>query len=86
MSWSVRFSKKAQKQFKKLSPNEQKQIKSGIRRFTEDETFGDVKKIKTSNPTIWRLRLGDWRVFFDKDKEKLRINVTEIRRRTSKTY
>jgi mRNA-degrading endonuclease RelE of RelBE toxin-antitoxin system len=51
----------------------------------DDPFSGDVVRLK-AQPTAWRRRVGDYRIFFDIDPGQLVIDVVEIRRRTSTTY
>jgi mRNA-degrading endonuclease RelE of RelBE toxin-antitoxin system len=46
---------------------------------------GDIQPLK-SHPTAFRRRVGDWRVFFDVDRERRQVEVTDIERRTTTTY
>ena len=52
----------------------------GVKRFSETET-GDVKKLQVDKRAQFRLRIGDWRVFFDKDSASRTISVLAIRNR-----
>ena len=46
---------------------------------------GDVARLK-DQPTSFRRRVGNWRIFFDVNQEFLRVEVTAIERRTTTTY
>ena len=86
MSWSYSFSKKAQRQFQDLQDDTQLEIVAALDRYLENPSASDVKKIKTAKPPYWRIRVGKWRIFMDKDKKQLKILVIEIVRRTDTTY
>ena len=48
-----------------------------------DPFSGDVKRLQ---PSGWRRRVGNYRVFYDLHIEEHRILVIGIKRRTSTTY
>jgi len=43
---------------------------------------GDVRRLRGRSPE-WRLRVGDWRVRFERDDPKRRINILAVRSRGS---
>jgi mRNA-degrading endonuclease RelE of RelBE toxin-antitoxin system len=50
----------------------------------QDDPFsGDIKRLQ---PSGWRRRVGNYRIFYDLLIEEKRIVVTAIERRTSTTY
>jgi mRNA-degrading endonuclease RelE of RelBE toxin-antitoxin system len=48
-----------------------------------DPFSGDIKRLQ---PSGWRRRIGNYRIFYDLDVDERRIVVTAITRRTSTTY
>jgi mRNA interferase RelE/StbE len=46
---------------------------------------GDVRKL-TDRPDEWRLRVGDWRVFFTYDRPAQTLTVLAVKRRNEGTY
>ena len=46
---------------------------------------GDVASLQ-NQPTAFRRRVGDRRIFFDVVPEQRRVEVRDIRRRTTTTY
>ncbi|MBI1847353.1 MAG: hypothetical protein HY294_00955 [Candidatus Rokubacteria bacterium] len=46
---------------------------------------GDVARLK-DQPSAFRRRVGDWRVFFDVHPDARLVEVTAIARRTTTTY
>jgi len=48
-----------------------------------DPFQGDIKRLE---PSGWRRRVGDYRIFYDLYMKERRIVVTAILRRTSTTY
>ncbi|HEX5939718.1 MAG TPA: type II toxin-antitoxin system RelE/ParE family toxin [Dehalococcoidia bacterium] len=61
MSWRVRYTERALRDLSKLDQTVARRIVSSTDRFARTES-GDVKKLK--GQSILRLRVGDWRVFF----------------------
>jgi len=51
----------------------------------DDPFRGDVVPLR-HQPAAFRRRVGAWRIFFDVDRERARIAVTEVVRRTTTTY
>ena len=50
-----------------------------------DTLTGDIQRLR-DQPTAFRRRLGDWRLFFDVDPERRLVEVRYIERRTTTTY
>jgi len=46
---------------------------------------GDVASLQ-HQPTAFRRRVGDWRIFFDVYPDRRLVEVVDIRRRTTTTY
>ncbi|MBI4589624.1 MAG: hypothetical protein HY725_12365 [Candidatus Rokubacteria bacterium] len=52
----------------------------------ESDPFGgDVERLR-NQPTTFRRRVGDWRIFFDVYREVRVVAVRYIERRTTTTY
>jgi mRNA interferase RelE/StbE len=52
-----------------------------ITRAIQELPAGDVKRLVGG--TLWRLRIGDWRVIFERDDERRLILVLEVHPRGS---
>jgi mRNA-degrading endonuclease RelE of RelBE toxin-antitoxin system len=50
-----------------------------------DPFAGDVERLR-NQPSAFRRRVGDWRIFFDVEPDKRLVEVTAIERRTTTTY
>jgi mRNA interferase RelE/StbE len=87
MTYSHKVEKRAIKEMNLLSKNIQDRIKENIKVTLVENPFptgdNDIKKIKGS--TFWRLRIGEYRVFFDIDQEDNIVYILSIRHR-SKAY
>ncbi len=65
----IQYSKQAEKFLKKQSADTRERIKSAIHKLPS----GDVKKLQGLN--IYRLRVGDYRVIFNKDGNIIYIEL-----------
>jgi mRNA interferase RelE/StbE len=70
------FSARAGRDFKRLDPPIQRRIIGALDRLTDDPPTGDV--VKLANTNEWRLRVGDWRVRFERDAETGVVNVLRV--------
>ena len=71
--YNISLTKKAEKFIKKQNRDTQKRIIKAIIELPE----GDVKKLKGMDE-IYRLRVGDFRVLFEKNDKELMIIIVEI--------
>jgi mRNA-degrading endonuclease RelE of RelBE toxin-antitoxin system len=53
--------------------------------MADDPFSGDVLKLEGES-TLWRRRVGDYRIFFEVQYRTRTVFVSAIVRRTSKTY
>ncbi len=87
MTFHLKIEKRAIKEMKALFKNVQNRIKEKIRTNLSENPFptgdNDIKKIKGSQ--FYRLRVGEYRVFFDIDPEEEQVFILSIRHR-SKAY
>ncbi len=70
------FSARAGRDFKRLDPPVKRLIVSALDRLAGDPPAGDV--VKLANADEWRLRVGDWRVRFERDTETGVIYVLRV--------
>lgn len=70
------FSARAGRDFKRLDPPVQRRIVAALDRLTDDPPAGDVVRLVNSDE--WRLRVGDWRVRFQRDQETGVVNVLRV--------
>ncbi|MPN01691.1 hypothetical protein SDC9_148902 [bioreactor metagenome] len=73
MKYDIQYYKRCLKYLKRLDKNTQLRIIKAINSLPS----GDVKKLH-GNTEDYRLRVGDYRIIFSKDDEKLFIHVIEI--------
>lgn len=75
--WRVIFSTNARKDLKRIDPPARERIVRAIDRLAENEQLtGDVKRLRGS--AEYRLRVGDWRVRFLRDGDRLVITVIRV--------
>ena len=71
--YNINLTKKAEKFVRKQDVNTQKRIIKAILKLPE----GDIKKLKGMHD-IYRLRVGDFRILFEKNDDKLIIIVIGV--------
>jgi mRNA interferase RelE/StbE len=71
MDYRIRYAESVVKQLAKMSPDVARRIRSKIERLTKD-LAGDVKRLTNYSPE-YRLRVGDWRVLFNIDRDMILI-------------
>lgn len=77
MKYQVELKPKAIKELKGIPKEDGKRIVEKLK-FLEDNLQGDVKRLTNYTPE-YRLRVGDWRILFEVEEEK--IVVYRIRHR-----
>jgi len=80
LEFEVYFSAKARKQLKDLDPVTQKRIKDTVKKLMVYPPMVDIGKVKT-RPGEFRLRVGDWRVFFRYEFTLQQVEIIAIRQR-----
>ncbi len=78
MKYQIYFKAKAIKDLKKISKEEAKKIAAKIKEM-ENNLQGDVKKL-TKHTYEYRLRVGDWRILFETEINKIVIYKIKHRR------
>ncbi|MGM0510886.1 MAG: type II toxin-antitoxin system RelE family toxin [Thermoplasmatota archaeon] len=89
MSYQILIEEKAVTEIKSLNKKTRERIKKKIREILADDPLpggkGDIKKIIDSDFDHWRLRVGDYRVFYDIDSNDKIVYIISVRHR-SKAY
>jgi mRNA interferase RelE/StbE len=65
--WSLRLTRSAEKDLRRLDPPVRKRVLDGLDRLLAQDRSLDVTRLTGSEH--FRLRVGDWRVIFDFDRE-----------------
>jgi mRNA interferase RelE/StbE len=76
MTYAIEFSKSAQKEFGKLSPQVRLRIAKAIYKLEADPKKGNVRPMVGSKS--WRLRTGPYRIIYDILDQKLIILIIKV--------
>jgi mRNA interferase RelE/StbE len=75
--WRVVIDDRARKDLRRIDPPTRERILRSIARLAQGaELTGDVKRLQGSHE--YRLRVGDWRVRFERDGQQLIITVVRV--------
>ena len=75
-SWRYVFTGRARRDLKQLDPPVRRRILAALDKLVAaDVSRADVRKLTTSE---WRLRVGDWRVRFERRRSDRLIVVTRV--------
>ncbi len=77
MSYHIEFVKQAAKQFKSLPSQEQKRIQPKIDALATEPRPAGVVKLK-GEENLYRIRVGDYRVIYNVQDERLLVLVVKI--------
>ncbi|MEM8777739.1 MAG: type II toxin-antitoxin system RelE/ParE family toxin [Cyanobacteria bacterium P01_G01_bin.49] len=81
MSYQVKFSRSARKQFRKLSLDIQKRIQAKIDELAIEPRSNRVKKLRGED-NLYRIRVGDYRVVYEIEDDVLLIIVIRVKHRS----
>ena len=79
MTWKVKFSKDAEKQFFKLSKNIRSRIISKLEDVQESPFTYIQRMVGSKN---YRLRVGDYRLIFEVINDKLLLHIIRVDKRS----
>ena len=85
MIWRLQIAKRAQKEIKRIPAKDQQRITAAFAEMRENPFQGDIVRLQ-NQPTAWRRRVGNYRIFFDIYIEQRLVDVVEVTRRTLTTY
>lgn len=75
--WRVVIDDRARKDLRRIDPPTRKRILAAITKLGQSaELTGDIKRLQGSSE--YRLRVGDWRVRFERDGRRLIITVVRV--------
>lgn len=74
--WRVELARTAQRDLRRLDPQVRRRVERGLRDLAAGEGGTSERKLKGGEE--WRLRVGDWRVRFERDVEARTILVVRI--------
>ncbi len=84
-SWGLQIESGVFKFLKKITRKDAEVLLAVIHALPQNPFWGDVQKIKGVE-SIWRRRVGAYRIFFELMFDERVILVSRVERRSSKTY
>ena len=85
MTWKVEITGPAQKDLRKLPAADQARVEAALATMRDDPFAGDIVRLK-AQPTAWRRRVGNYRIFYDVYLDYRMVVVVAVLRRSSTTY
>lgn len=79
--YEIEISHKALKQIKGIDKASQVRIKNAIEKLRKVPPQADIKKVKGADGTVYRLREGNWRIFFEYHSTERMVKITSIHHR-----
>lgn len=73
---ALRFTRAAEKELRRLDPPVRRRVLDALDRLLADDRSLDVRRLTTTDH--FRLRVGDWRVIFDYNREIQTIVVRHV--------
>jgi mRNA interferase RelE/StbE len=74
--WRVELTRAAQRDLRRLDPQIRRRVRDALEALTEGEASSRTRKLAGAEQ--WRLRVGDWRVRFERDVKARSILVIRI--------
>jgi mRNA interferase RelE/StbE len=84
-NWQLVIRDKAQKEILKFPKKDGGRILLSLENLASNPFVGDTEKMKDEENT-WRLRVGNYRIFYELISHDKIIYVYKVKRRTSSTY
>ncbi len=83
MPWKLARKPRFDRDLSGLAKREQDRIRKAVEAMVANPSRAHIVKLAGN---LWRLRVGDWRIFFEMDNEAGIITALSVARRSSKTY
>ena len=80
MTYRTVRSAAADQEIARLSPEPRRNYHRALRGLRRDPAAGDTKKLDGFD-TLWRTRIGRWRIIFNLDTEQRTITILRVARR-----
>jgi mRNA interferase RelE/StbE len=81
----ITYSKKAAKQLRKLQPSDSKEIRGECNKLENMPNCNNIKAL-VNHEYQYRLRVGNFRVFFNFDGVAHIVAIEEVKKRDERTY
>jgi mRNA interferase RelE/StbE len=81
MSYSIEFSRKAGRDFKKLAKTNRAlaaKIKDAIAELSSEPRPRGMERLLGTNPSLQRIRVGDFRIIYEIKEEQLLVWVVRL--------
>jgi len=81
MTYKIEFSSRAARDFKKLAKTNRAmaiKIKDAIAELAEEPRFRGVETLTGTNPSLQRIRVGDFRVIYEIKENELLVWVVRL--------
>ena len=75
--WRIRLAPSARRDIKRLDPPVRERVLAALEGLRAQPPTGDIKRL-SGDPPQWRLRVGDWRVRFDRDPEESVVVIQRV--------
>ena len=85
MKWSIRVTKSAEKQIKKIPRNDALRIFASLDEMEGSPFIGDIVKLEGES-NVWRRRIGNYRIVYRLLVDERIVDIYDVSRRTSSTY
>jgi mRNA interferase RelE/StbE len=82
MTYQVVWREQASRAFRKLDRTIQRRVEAAIDRLAENPRPGQATQL-TTDPRTWRARVGDWRILYEIDGDRLVVLILDIGHRSS---
>lgn len=76
--WRVEITRPAERDIRRLDRPVRERILTAIEVLAGDPPAGDTKRMSGITQPQWRLRIGDWRVRFNRDPETRTILILRV--------
>jgi mRNA interferase RelE/StbE len=76
--WRVELTRPAERDIRRLDQPVRERILIAIEGLTGDSPAGDIKRMSGITPPQWRLRVGGWRVRFNRDPEARTVLILRV--------
>ena len=83
---NLSYSPRAQKTLRRFPKDYQLLIARKIAQLKDEPKPRGFDKIAAAKPPLFRIRVGDYRVFYFIDEEIKEVIIVDIKRRTTQTY
>ncbi len=85
MTYKIEWTLVAAKDMKRIPKQDQSRIYNAVSTLEDSNQWKNVKRL-IEHQYAYRLRVGNYRVFFDTKTEIKVLKVQEVKRRDSQTY